>query len=226
METTAEARLLTNTEMGAVILLMRKMHQWSQETLAELSGLTTRTIQRIEYGEGCSADSRRALAKAFDIEDLDIYNKPFKIPSQEELELQKATFEKERITIPAIPIVKGKELAKFAETTEAHLFTSKDDLPETAELAIAEIEDMFVDYRDSHDCYSATEKLNIYAEFQGKMDALHEAGAELSVSTRRVPIKSKDVEQKPLIFTVLYVLASRKGDSPESLAVSREISFG
>lgn len=35
METISEARMLTNEELGAVIIFLRKLHQWSQETLAE-----------------------------------------------------------------------------------------------------------------------------------------------------------------------------------------------
>ena len=40
---------------------------WSQETLAELSGLSVRTIQRVERGGRVSLDSMTALANAFDV---------------------------------------------------------------------------------------------------------------------------------------------------------------
>ena len=40
---------------------------WSQETLAELSGLSVRTIQRVERGGRASLDSMTALANAFDV---------------------------------------------------------------------------------------------------------------------------------------------------------------
>ncbi|WP_136657748.1 2TM domain-containing protein [Nitratireductor sp. XY-223] len=39
---------------------------WPQETLAELSGLSVRTIQRIERGKPASLESLGALAAAFD----------------------------------------------------------------------------------------------------------------------------------------------------------------
>lgn len=217
--------MLTNIEIGAVILMTRTSRQLSQETLAELSGLTSRTIQRIEKGEGCSADSRRALARAFEIEDLDVYNKPFKIPSQEELAKQKAQFDKEHVTIATVPILKGKDLARFAETTQAHLFTCKEDLPESVELAMAEIEDLFVDYRDSHDCYSATDKLPIYSIFNEKVSFLQGLGVEICSSTRRLLLGNSKDKESPLKFTVLYVLASKKGDSPENISVGRDISF-
>lgn len=226
METTTEARLLTNQELGAIISLMRKMHQWTQETLAELSGLTTRTIQRIENGKGGSADSRRALGKAFGHEDIDIYNKPFAIPTPEEVERQKATFERERVTLATVPLTTGKQVVQLAETTQGYLFTSMEDLPPEADIALAELEDLFTEFRDVHDCYSATDKVEMYAEFQKKIDALADIGVELCHATRRVSINGTEASRTPLPFTILYLLACRKGEMPENMAVSREISFG
>lgn len=46
----------------------REERHWSQEHLAELSGLGLRTIQRIETGEAASHDSLMALAAAYNVE--------------------------------------------------------------------------------------------------------------------------------------------------------------
>lgn len=40
---------------------------WSQDHLAELAGVSLRTVQRIENGEQASRDSLTALAAAFDV---------------------------------------------------------------------------------------------------------------------------------------------------------------
>lgn len=58
-------------------MLVRKLRlqrAWSQETLAEVSGVSVRTIQRIERGAEPSLDTRTALAAAFDV-DADIFAK-------------------------------------------------------------------------------------------------------------------------------------------------------
>ena len=58
-------------------MLVRKLRlqrSWSQETLAEISGLSVRTIQRIERGGEPSLETRSALAAAFDV-DADIFAK-------------------------------------------------------------------------------------------------------------------------------------------------------
>lgn len=52
-------------------MLVRKLRLergWSQETLAEISDLSVRTIQRIERGGKASLESLSALAAAFDVD--------------------------------------------------------------------------------------------------------------------------------------------------------------
>ncbi|MGN6283313.1 DUF805 domain-containing protein [Frateuria sp.] len=46
---------------------LRTARQWSQEQVAELSGLNLRTIQRLESGAKVSTESLRALAAVFDV---------------------------------------------------------------------------------------------------------------------------------------------------------------
>lgn len=46
---------------------LRTARQWSQEQLAELSGLNLRTIQRLESGAKISTESLRALAAVFEV---------------------------------------------------------------------------------------------------------------------------------------------------------------
>jgi len=46
----------------------RLQRGWSQQQLAELSGLSARTIQRIENGQPASAESLKSLASVFEID--------------------------------------------------------------------------------------------------------------------------------------------------------------
>ena len=55
---------------------LRVASGWSQETVAELSGLNVRTIQRVEAGHPSSVDTRRALARGLNYDDVDVFNKP------------------------------------------------------------------------------------------------------------------------------------------------------
>jgi len=51
-----------------LIQKLRLQHGWSQEQLAELSGVSVRTIQRLERGQTGSLESLKALAAVFDID--------------------------------------------------------------------------------------------------------------------------------------------------------------
>jgi len=53
MNTTEQAtqlRMLSAEELASCIKFFRELRQWSQEQLGEISGLSVRTIQRIETG--------------------------------------------------------------------------------------------------------------------------------------------------------------------------------
>ncbi|MDO4706438.1 MAG: helix-turn-helix domain-containing protein [Comamonadaceae bacterium] len=47
---------------------LRLQRGWSQQQLAELSGLSTRTIQRLENGHTASMESLKALAAVFEVD--------------------------------------------------------------------------------------------------------------------------------------------------------------
>ena len=52
---------------SAYLRELRTGRRWSQEQLAELSGLNLRTIQRLESGARISTESLRALAAVFEV---------------------------------------------------------------------------------------------------------------------------------------------------------------
>jgi transcriptional regulator with XRE-family HTH domain len=51
-----------------LIQKLRLQRGWSQEQLADLSGLSVRTIQRLEGGQTASVESLKALGAAFEID--------------------------------------------------------------------------------------------------------------------------------------------------------------
>lgn len=55
-----------------LIKRLREERAWSQEHLAAITGLSARTIQRLEADGKASHESRLALAAAFDIEPVEL----------------------------------------------------------------------------------------------------------------------------------------------------------
>ena len=51
--------------MQSKVKVMREANGWSQEQLAEMAGLSTRTIQRIERGQRAGLESWKSLAAVF-----------------------------------------------------------------------------------------------------------------------------------------------------------------
>ncbi|GAA0859831.1 helix-turn-helix transcriptional regulator [Aliiglaciecola litoralis] len=51
-----------------IVKRLREKQNWSQKQLATLSGLSTRTIQRIESGNKASLESLKSLASVFEID--------------------------------------------------------------------------------------------------------------------------------------------------------------
>ncbi|MES1189649.1 MAG: helix-turn-helix domain-containing protein [Steroidobacter sp.] len=59
-----------------LIQKLRLQRGWSQQQLAELSGLSTRTIQRLEGGQRASVETLKSLAAVFEIEFSSLQEEP------------------------------------------------------------------------------------------------------------------------------------------------------
>jgi Predicted transcriptional regulators len=59
-----EAQMKIN---GEAVRALREQKSWSQEHLASASGLSVRTVQRVEMENVASAETRLALAAALDV---------------------------------------------------------------------------------------------------------------------------------------------------------------
>ncbi|WP_318471012.1 2TM domain-containing protein [Photobacterium leiognathi] len=59
-----------------IIRKLRLQRGWSQEQLSQLSGLSIRTIQRIEQGQKAGLESLKSLAAVFEIKVSDLQMEP------------------------------------------------------------------------------------------------------------------------------------------------------
>jgi transcriptional regulator with XRE-family HTH domain len=217
-----QTRLLTPAELAMCIKMFREMRHWSQEQLAAIAGINARTIQRIEQGLPASLDTRRALARAFEFDDIDIFSKPFTIPSEEEAKAAKEKFDKENVTLQAHPLTTGKQLAKLAETCSMDLSVPAFELPREADEVFAMLVDYLRDYRDCATDYSEMQKFEIYDEMQSHIDTLKDLGVALRYATRKIQIKwGTNADVKPMPATVLYVVCFPVGEEPEHFATPR-----
>lgn len=118
MSTDPQFRPLANEEIGFLVRMFRESLQWSQETLAESCNVTVRTIQRVEKGEPSSFDTRRAIARAFEFEDIDYFNKLHTVPTEEELKSAQEELQKNRLILDVTVAASARDLASdFATST-------------------------------------------------------------------------------------------------------------
>ncbi|WP_426234788.1 helix-turn-helix domain-containing protein [Pseudomonas sp. TWP3-2] len=225
--TTGQPRMLNLDEFAALVRKMREIFQWSQETLAELAGLNVRTIQRVENAKSASIDTRRALARAFEIEDIDAFNKPFIIPAEEEIEKEKARLECDYITLPALPLTTGNQLAQLAETSTMDISQPGFEMKREAHEVFAALVDYFRDYRDCASEYSESSKFAVYDEMQTLLDELQRLQVSLQYATREVHLKfaPDQKDAKPLNVNVSYLIAFERGSAPTEFAVSKKMNF-
>lgn len=228
IENDPQSRLLTPEELALCVRTFRELRHWSQEQLAEISHLNVRTIQRVEKGEAASFDTRRALASAFDFEDIDALNKPFHIPTAEELKVAQEKFDREHVTLTALPLTTGRQLAKLAENCSMDLSEPAFELPREAAEEFAALVDYFRDYRDCADVYSETQKFEIYDDLQAHIDALQAQGVSLRYAERKMQAKwgSDQPDAQPVPLTALYVMAFPLGKEPEQFATPKSGRIG
>lgn len=220
----SKPRLLTANEFADYIKFMRICRKWTQETLAELSHLSSRTIQRIERTGIAGFETKRSLASAFGAKDLDVFDKPIIVPSKEEIETALVEFEKEYITLLANHLTSGKELTMIAERCMLNLMHSSLDLSREADEFFAAMSDYFKDYQECHGSYTQFQKLEVYDDFQSYIDNLKTLKISLCVAERELYLK---LFGEPYPAKAAYIIAFPLGEEPKEFITARkpEISF-
>lgn len=108
---------------------LRKRKSWTQEKLADESGLSVRTIQRIESGEDASLETIRVIAQALGVEISDLFeqiidtdkrNEITHLSEEQENQIKKRAFENKififfRFIFVVFMIFIGNQLTYFSK---------------------------------------------------------------------------------------------------------------
>lgn len=223
--TNQEPRVISNDELAVLVKLMRCTRKWTQEQLSEISSLNIRTIQRVESGKAASFDTRRALARAFDADDIDCFNKAHVFPSIEELENNANKFEKEHLTLDAHKLDDGRKAGELAAWSNADMCSCDYELPNDVEHTYAEFLDYFRDFRDVEELYSEVDKLKIYSDFESLIQTIESNGFILKYARRKTAFKTSPDDENPIPMNVIYISVFPKQQAPSQFSVLRKISF-
>ena len=220
---TNSTRLITPAELANLSQVHRSWRGWSQETLAELTGLKVRTVQRVEAGQPSSSDTRRALARAFGVDDIDTFNKAHEFQTAEEFEAKqrkdKEDFERQFMTIDVQPMT-GRGIARLTEG----VFTACVELAESlvarsqVEDVYAELKDFVRDLIDLGDNIDASERLGYGDDLQRMLASLERLGCSVVGGRQTISLRWR----KGIGTTGIYLFVVKKGEEPKVLAVPRE----
>lgn len=180
-------------------------------------------------GAGGALKFRHApsLARAFDAPDIDAFNKPFVRISEEQAKAAKEKFDREHITLDALPLDTGRKVAEVAETTQADYLHAAVELPPDAEPLFAELTDYVRQYRDASEMYSEVEKLEIHKDLQDLLDEPRSLKFALRHSVRVVAVDRVGnlTSPEPLDWLVAYVAVFPLGKEHATVIVPREVDF-
>ncbi len=211
-------RMLTLSELAALIKGYRKLKQWSQEDLAELSMLSIEQIDEIENGLSNAPDSLRALGQAFGFADIDVLNKPIHIPTPQDFEAESSSPESEGTTLEAFVLTTGEELGELVMQSSALAVSRSFELGMQADKVFEALTDYVREYRECFDEYSTARVSDIHEEFQDYLGELKSFGVSISYATRQLP-PDTDEEKSPAPGVALYLVAFPIGEEPDSFLV-------
>src|SRR5947209_3274179 len=199
-------------DLAVMIRTLREIREWSQDTLSALSGLSIRTIERVECGEPSNTDTRQALARAFELGDIDAFNKPFHLPDPKQMQAEKERFERNHVTLEAHMAASGRDLVRVFDTADMSSSSAVVELDEDAAEAFADLVDYLRDYRDCSDLMSETDKLGAGRDVQQHFDRLIGAGYSVVYARRKTALVAKSwPDQTPVKMTIVYLVVYPKG---------------
>jgi len=221
-----ETRRMDKTELALVVRMMREMRGWTQETLAELAGVSVRTVQRIEDGQGGSAHSLRALARAVEAEDIDFLIRPQPIPSEAGVRRQRESFDKEHLLLDARPIASGRALEAFMVGINM-LACDDDEIGDENRDSLADAAQLFdylSEYLDAKSEVSHQDRLAVADELETILDRLRQAGWSPVVATRETALMNDSWANKtPWPVKIGYLALRPTGQQTPKLAVLRRV---
>lgn len=224
-------RQATPAEVAVVVRVFREARGWTQDTLAALSRIEVRTVQRVEGGERSSRDTKRAIAGALGFEDLDVLSSLVDLPTPEQAEKGRAEFERTHLVLDLAP-VDGRGLISLVMELSDYGAIGHQGLAELsaeAQDAFAFVLDFTRDCMDVSDVASKVEMLGYGDELQDGIDRLRMAGQELFAARRRATVAARsgvEAGGPPMPLEIIYLVTAPAGSAPGKVAVPRGAGKG
>ncbi len=181
---------------------IRKMYSFTQENLADASGMTTRTIQKVESGRHIPDEQTlRSICRVFQIE-----LSYFDIPSPDQVELQIAKMKetlKKTVVVPISPINSAQDFLNAFEMRQAfRIDTSMIDHDKALSVACG-MGDLISDYIDIWDEVYMSQRLGYAKEIVSQCKQVSELGFTCFIGTHMQQMRAK--ERPALVINVVLM---------------------
>jgi len=222
-----DARVPTPADLAEFVQAMRDSNKWSQATLAEISRVTERTIQRVENGEPSSLDTRRALARAFGHDDVDLFEKPWPFTNPEKVKAYIAELDETTLKIALTPIKEGRTLRTMLEGAESFATDEIGELTKQAREALASLADYLRDYQNISDECSMSQKLGVDRDIDDLLQTITEQGATVGAGFRhaRLRMKPDPPDKSDMDWTNIHIVIAPKEALPSGIRVPKRVRF-
>lgn len=223
-----EHRVLSAEDLGPIVKLLREQKQWTQATLAELSGLTDRTVQRVEKGESAGRDARCAIARGFGFDDIEVFNKPFPVLNEEKYKKHLANLESSTVVVDIVHAQTAHVARTMIEGAES---SANDYIGETSPVAreaFAALVDNLRDYNDIRDCYGESQRLEFDASLQEFLDQVEKQGCAVGVGKRHAMVQfaNDPPGSRAMSWTNIFFILAPEDQLPTKIRVPKVPSLG
>lgn len=209
---TINAQAFPPKVLGFWTRTLRLASNLSQDALAEGSGLTVRTIQRVEAGEQTSRTTRRCIARGFGYNGSDIFDDPNFVNTitslmdtlkADAIKAEEARYP-DHIKLAVSSANNGAGLCSLIDRSEAWVFHCNEQAGPEGEANAAILFDHLQDYSDIWAELPPSGRLKAQGVFAALLADLARHGLQAFHGLRALRLVALN-NQAPLPFTIAYV---------------------
>jgi transcriptional regulator with XRE-family HTH domain len=223
-----------NQIVGSNIRLLREHRAWTQEHLAQVAGVTPRTLQRVEAGEGAHVDTLQAIAAALDVDvqalrfdALELIAQQLGVPrdkvTPELIAERRKEVDAKYVKVPMTRVASSADLRAFSDAMSFYFdcIPKEDAVQDVA----AALQQYLHDLMDIGRDIDATHRRQFEVEAFGHVKELEKLGAAVTVGRRNGRMKIGEHDSMP--WNCVYVVVSYKDDVKETVLVPKDgrVSF-
>jgi transcriptional regulator with XRE-family HTH domain len=226
-----DTQLVPPKMLGVWVRILRHASQLSQDALAVASGLTVRTVQRVEAGERASVTTRRCLARGLGYDNLDIFDDPNFVSTVTHLftSLHAAQVaEKGRyadhIKLAVEPVSTGTAFAALIGQIDAWVVHCDEAASPEAQQEAATLFDLGQDYGDIWQEISHSARVDAQSTFGDALESLYRRGMRVYQAKRPTQLLGPPGGTKtPVRFVIGYVTVVSEDQELSHILVPKQM---